>query len=57
MLSEKILRVEQIAPGICKMTIESEYIAGNALAGQFVNVKMQRRDKCSAQKAYKHLQR
>lgn len=39
MLKEKILQVEKLAPAIYKMTVESEYIAGNALPGQFVNVK------------------
>lgn len=39
MLKEKILRMEKIAPVIYKMTIESAYIAENALPGQFVNVK------------------
>ncbi len=39
MISGKILGNEQIAPIIYKMTIESEYIAENARAGQFVNVK------------------
>ena len=38
-LKEKILQVDKIAPVIYKMTIESAYIAGNALPGQFVNVK------------------
>ncbi len=39
MLKEKILQVEKIAPVIYKMTIESGYIAGSALPGQFVNIK------------------
>lgn len=38
-LMEKILAVEKIAPGIVKMTIQSPYIAQNALPGQFVNIK------------------
>lgn len=38
-LTEKILQVEKIAPVIFKMTIASEYIASNALPGQFVNIR------------------
>ena len=39
MLNEKIQKIEQIADGIFKMTLKSEYIAQNALPGHFVNVK------------------
>lgn len=39
MLMEKILRIEQIAPVIYKMTVESGEIADCAEPGQFVNIK------------------
>jgi len=39
LLIEKVTDTKKIAPGIYIMTVESEYIAGNALPGQFVNVK------------------
>lgn len=38
-LKEKILEMSQLSPVIYKMTLQSEYIAQNASAGQFVNVK------------------
>ncbi|MDP4094574.1 MAG: dihydroorotate dehydrogenase electron transfer subunit [Bacillota bacterium] len=38
-LREKIKRIENIAPGIFLMNIESGYIAENAKPGQFVNIK------------------
>jgi len=38
-LKEKIIRIKQLKDNIYKMTIGSEYIAGNAKPGQFVNVK------------------
>lgn len=38
-LKEKIRCVEKLATDIYKMTIESEYVAQNAVPGQFVNVK------------------
>lgn len=38
-LKEKINQMSQLSPVIYKMTIRSEYIAQNASAGQFVNVK------------------
>lgn len=38
-LKEKIIQMLQLSPVIYKMTIQSEYIAHNAYAGQFVNVK------------------
>lgn len=38
-LKEKILNMEQIAPDIYKMSLESEFVTQNALPGQFVNIK------------------
>lgn len=38
-LQEEIRAIEKIAPGIFQMTLNSEYIAQNALPGQFVNIK------------------
>lgn len=38
-LLEEIKSIEKLAPAIFKMTINSEYVAQNALPGQFVNVK------------------
>lgn len=38
-LKEKIKAVEQLAPAIYKMTIESEYVASSSKPGQFVNIK------------------
>ncbi|MCX7922944.1 MAG: dihydroorotate dehydrogenase electron transfer subunit [Clostridia bacterium] len=38
-LKEKIYSIEKLAPNIFKMTVESEYIAKNAVPGKFVNVK------------------
>jgi len=38
-LSEEILSNEQIAPGIFRMKVKSDYISCRALPGQFVNVK------------------
>lgn len=38
-LKEKVRRIENIAPGIFLMNIESGYIAENAKPGQFVNIK------------------
>ncbi len=38
-LKEKIIQMSQLSSVIHKMTIQSEYIAQNASAGQFVNVK------------------
>lgn len=38
-LCEKIVAVEHLTASICKMTIHSEYVAGQAAPGQFVNVK------------------
>lgn len=38
-LQEKIQTLDRIGPGIYKMTIASDYVAENAVPGQFVNVK------------------
>lgn len=38
-LLDKVKKVEQLAADIYRMTVESEYIAENASAGQFVNIK------------------
>jgi len=38
-LKEKIVSMEEIGPGIFKMTVRSEYVCEKARPGQFVNVK------------------
>jgi len=38
-LNEKILDMQELAQGIYKMEVMSEYISSNALPGQFVNIK------------------
>lgn len=39
LLKEQIVRMEELAPGIWRMGIQSEFIAQNAKPGQFVNIK------------------
>ncbi len=38
-LKEEIESIDRLAPGIFKMTLKCQYVAENALPGQFVNIK------------------
>jgi dihydroorotate dehydrogenase electron transfer subunit len=38
-LEDRVISIEELTDEIYRMTVESEYIAGNAVAGQFVNIK------------------
>jgi len=40
-LCEKVLSNVELAPGIYKLTFESEYVSSNAKPGQFVNIRCQ----------------
>ncbi len=39
LLNEKIVSLKEIAKGIFKVTVYSEYVANNILPGQFINIK------------------
>ena len=38
-LEDRVISIEELTDEIYRMTVESEYIAENAVAGQFVNIK------------------